>query len=530
MTSTAGQAGHAGHAGSSSSAASKEASKEAARQAQFVGAQARFGGPKLPEVLDLIDGQTAKPKKMLEGWITDPNTGAKLERMVATEKADVDRAIAAAHRVHTSGIWANTPPAERAAILNKIADALGPHVEEIARLDAATTGAIVKFTSIVAMIVQWAFRLAAGEIARLGTKSEMMSDEWGRVDVHRKPLGPAVCIAPWNAPSGISAHKVASALAAGCPCILKPSEFTPHSVHFLIEACRAAGLPDGVFQLVHGGAEVGAQLVGDARVRAVSFTGGLIGGRAVAAACARDFKPAQLELGGNNCMVVFEDADVDAVAEAVVAGLTSLNGQWCRALGRLIVHGSLEKRVVAAALERLAKVRVGHSLDPEAQMGPLVHARHRELVAKSLAELVAKGGKAHSTTPLPSEYGEGFFFAPTLVTGLKSSQTLEEIFGPVAAVHTFSSEAEALAMANEAPFGLGGYVFGSDEERCRRFAEQMSTGEVKINGVVMMSPHIMAPRPAWNLSGMGTEGTTETFEFFRGSRVVAVMGPTPKAH
>lgn len=473
----------------------------------------------LLEPMDLIDGERQQPALRLGRTLHDPNSAEPIQEMRASSPEAVEKALAAAQRVYQAGDWSGLSPEERAAWMEKIAAAAEAHLEEIARLDAYTTGAIIRFTRMVAMIVKIAFIAAAGQ-ARSGWQQGTM----GPVEVLRPPWGPAALIVPWNAPSGLAAHKIANALAAGCPAILKPSEFAPHSVNVIAEIIAAAGLPSGVFQLLHGAGEVGAQLVSDPRIRAVSFTGGLQGGRAVAAACAPDFKPAQLELGGNNALIAFEDADLDAVAQGVVNGLTTLNGQWCRALGRLLLHESIAGAALERALEALAEVKIGHSLAEDSDMGPLIHAGHLKAVSGAAQALAARGGTLHRSTPLPADLG-GYFHAPTLITGCDPADTLEEIFGPVAAVHSFRTEAEAVALANQPPYGLGGYVFGADAERALRVARQMHTGEVKINGVQLMSINPMAPRPAWGLSGMGEEGTAETFRFFCGTRVVGIVKP-----
>ena len=305
--------------------------------------------------------------------------------------------------------------------------------------------------------------------------------------------------------------------------ILKPTEWAPNGCDIFGEAARAAGIPNGVFQLVHGGPSVGGKLVKDARIRAVSFTGGLAGGRAIAQACAEDFKPAQLELGGNNPVVVLEDANLDEAARGVTALLTSLNGQWCRALGRLIVHESIAAKLLDRTMQVLREVKLGDSLSFDTQMGPLVHSLHLEKINGQLAELVSKGGTAHSATPLPDLPGN--FLAPTLVMGVTSADAQHEIFGPVGAVLTFKTDDQAVRLANDTAYGLEGYVFGKDEERALNVGRRIRAGGVKINGSTIMSLHLMAPRAAWGWSGMGIEGTAETFQFFCGTQVVGIEGP-----
>ncbi len=471
-------------------------------------------------LFDYIEGQRLAPSLPLDAWVSNPSTGERIAPQMATSPENIARALDAAQRLHQSGVWANTPPEQRADILDAAANHLMAMTPMIAAVESVNTGIAFSTTSFVNAIVWLAFKAAAG-VLRSGYTLSKVPGPHGEVEILRKPLGVAVAIVPWNSPAALAAHKVANALAAGCPVILKPTEWAPYSCLFLAEGLEAAGLPAGLFQIVHGGAAVGQRLVSDPRVRAVSFTGGLQGGRAVAAACAADFKSLQLELGGNNAMVVLEDADVDKTADGIVAGLTTLNGQWCRALGRLIVHESLQAQVVEAALDKFQSIRAGDALSPETQLGPLANEAHKARIEAAIAALQARGGQVHQSTPTPQS---GYFLPPTLITGVRPEDALEEIFGPVATVHPFGTEEEALFLANQTPYGLGGYVYGADEVRALHIARQMNTGGVKVNGVSLLELNVDAPRPAWGLSGFGEEGTLETFDVFCGKSVVGIAG------
>jgi len=469
--------------------------------------------------MDLVDGELTAPAVDPALVLEDPNTGDLLQPMVASSAESVEAALAAAERVHRSGSWSGLEAEQRADWLDRMAAALQPRVPQVAAQEALTTGVPITQTSMLAFIVHAAFSLAAQQLREGLLTRTVPGAAGGVIEVHHYPLGPGLALVPWNAPAPMAAHKVASALAAGVPVICKPSELAPNGTGAIADAACEIGLPPGVFQLLHGGPSVGGRLVQDPRIRAVSFTGGLAGGRAIAAACVADLKPTQLELGGNNPLVVMDDADPAAVATAAVSLMTSLNAQWCRALGRLIMPRSRSAEYLEAILDQLGRVRAGSSLDPATEFGPLVHSRHRDNVRHRLDALVSAGGVAHSTTPVPQA---GNFLAPTLVTGADPSLTTEEIFGPVAAVHTYDSEDEAVALANGTPFGLEAYVVASDEPRALGLARRIRAGEVKVNGTSVMSLHLMTPRPAWGLSGTGVEGTTETITFFTGLQVVGV--------
>lgn len=473
-------------------------------------------------LLNLINGEHAAPRVALDSWVCNASTAAQLFPQLAADAEQIEEAIATASAVHAGGEWSGLSNTSRADLLDAAADALAEQAEKIAEADARCTGAILKFTRVVASICPMAFRSAANLLRGLEAETaghEPLQGPHGALLNERLALGPAAIIAPWNAPSGIACHKIASALAAGCPVIVKPSEWAPLSAQYIVEALQEVGFPTGLIQLLHGDAKVGAALVADSRIAAVSFTGGLAGGRAVATACAQDIKPAQLELGGNNALVVLDDANIEASCDAIVQGLVTLNGQWCRALGRLLIHESLVSPVLKGVMARLEKLHIGSALSPDSDMGPLVHAAHLAHIKQTLEAYRALGGKVLQSSSIPTT--PGYYFAPALITGLTPEQTRNETFGPVATVHSFSSDDEAVALANGTPFGLAGYVFG-EEQRCWAVAKQMRTGIVKINAVTMMNLHPLAPRPAWGLSGQGDEGVRESFEFFRGSRVIGV--------
>ena len=461
---------------------------------------------------------------MPAGSICDANTRVPLQSHTNASADLVEDALISAQACHNQNDWARDHIA-RADALDRIATYLGEaaRLEAIAMADSLTTGVVIGVSRRLTHMLPYLFSGAANVI-RDGYLSETAQGPCGPVEHFRRPWGPALLISPWNGPTPIGAHKLASALAAGAPALVKPSSWTPHSAIAMFEAIAACGLPDGAASLIIGDRHVISPMMNDARVRAVSFTGGLSGGRAVMRACAEDFKPAQLELGGNNALVVLEGADLDAAATAIVFGLCNLNGQWCRALGRVIVAHSLKCKLMDLVLEKLASVKLGSSLDTTSQMGPQAHQRQFDDVGKAIESLAAKGGHALSATLLPNL--KGYFVAPTLIDGCDPQDTLQEVFGPVAAMHAFDTEAEALALANGPPFGLAGYVFGP-EDHALAFAREMATGGVKVNGYSLMALNSDFPRGAWMLSGLGEEGRRETVRFFTGARVIGVSPQDP---
>jgi len=479
---------------------------------------------------DLVAGawrlcDRADPDLLLE----DPATGETVRPAMHSDPDRIEGALDAAARLAATGPWADT--ARRADVLDAVAHAVEKRLPDIVASEAFATGVPIAQTTPLGMIVSGSFRLAAARL-RAGVLRRDATGPDGRVvEVHRHPRGPALCLVPWNAPAPMAAHKSAGALAAGCPVLLKPSEYAPYGTQILAEAISTAltdhDMPAATFQLLHGDAGVGARLTQDPRVAAVSFTGGGTGGRAVARACAGRLVPAQLELGGCNPLLVMPDADPDAAARAAVDLLTTLNGAWCRALGRLIVPEHLHADLTRAIGERLLALRVSEPLDPTSEFGPLVHSTHRARLLAATNALISAGGSARQWTEVPEH---GNYLAPALVSGVRPEDAVHEIFGPVATVHTYpcagprdrASVATGVAMADAGPYGLEAYVRGTDEEWALTAARSIRTGEAKVNGSSVMSLHMDTPRPAWGLSGLGDEGTDETLLFFTGTQVVGV--------
>jgi len=456
--------------------------------------------------------------------LTNPNNAELTGYQANSSTVQVEQALDAASQAFHADCWSGLAPQHRAEYLQRIARLLEQKKELIAQTDSLQNGVVIQLTRQVASICAAAFR-AAADLLQSYQWVRSMPGNYGDVAIQRLPLGVAAIITPWNAPSGIACHKIASALAAGCCVIFKPSEWAAGSAQLIAEAIAEADLPQGVFQLLHGNAATGALLVDDSRVACVSFTGGAHGGAAIGRSCGEQIKPVQLELGGNNPLVVLKSADLDKTAAAIVTGMITMNAQWCRALGRILVHQDLSAALLDKVLSRLTQVVQGNSLDEQSQMGPLVHKAHWQHIAQAIESYRQLGAQVLQPVKVadPQLANTGYFLSPTLVLGLAPEQTLEEIFGPVACWHTFASESEAIALANQTPYGLAAYVFG-EEQQAWQIADKIRSGMVKINAVSLFNLNPMAPRPAWGKSGLGDEGALETFSFFLGTRVIGVAG------
>jgi betaine-aldehyde dehydrogenase len=477
--------------------------------------------------LDFISGTWVEPADTLTGTLDDPNTGDVRQAQAATSAAAVEEALAAAHELHSQGTWEHTPVETRIRLLDRIADGLDARFEEIGLEDAMANGNPLHVAVQMASYLGPRVRAAREQLELVGESRDL--EAGGRpVRLLRRPLGPAVVLAPWNAPTFVGLAKVASALAAGCPVILKPSEWAPGGCQVTAEIIAAAlaslELPPTAFQLVHGGAAVGAQLASDPRVRAISFTGGAAGGRAVAAAAAPHFTAVQLELGGHNPAVVLRDADVKVAARALVDGMTKLNGQWCEAPGRVLVHRDLHDELIDQLQVELSRLTLGHCLETSTDVGPLSHRTHRDHLRDRIGELVDRGGKVVTVHDLP-DLG-GWFLAPTLVVGLTAEESDKELFGPVVSVHAVSSDEEAVRAAAGPETGLAGFVYGTDVDAALTVAARIPAGEVRVNGCKLADLADGSEQSFWNAAGLGGHGPTDMVRFFQGRRVVGLDDET----
>lgn len=458
----------------------------------------------------------------LESWNLDPNTREPLHRAVTTAPTDVERALQHAQRTYDAARWDDEFRHERADVLDRVAANVESRLEEIARTDSLTSGTPISATRKVAAFLPFRIRAAAAEARSIPRVTALAAG--GRdVRLYRVPWGPAAILTPWNGPSFIPAAKVASAVAAGCPVLLKPSEHAPSSAQNIVECFVDAGLPSGALQLVHGGGDVGAALTGDDRVAVVSFTGGPGAGRAIARAGAEDFKVLQLELGGNNPVLVLADADIDVAAAGIVEGMTKLNGQWCEGPGKILAHRSIVEPLREALVERIAELRIGHSLDGQVDVGPISNAPHFATLTDRIEGVRGLGAQIDQPAALPDL--PGYFLSPTVASGSDPDKTTAELFGPVVSLHAVDSDDEALRVANAHPSGLDAYVFGTDTERAIEIGSRVRSGEVRVNGAKVADLGDDSAQSFWGPSGIGGHGPAESVRVFCGDRVVGVDSP-----
>ncbi|WP_018681473.1 5-carboxymethyl-2-hydroxymuconate semialdehyde dehydrogenase [Actinokineospora enzanensis] len=468
-----------------------------------------------------IDG---KPASSVDGAtfpVADPVTNEVYGRVAAGDAADIDLAVAAAKRAFTDGPWPRLSARERAKILNKIADGIEVRAERLAELETFDTGLPITQARGQAHRAAENFRYFADVIVAIHEESYIVGDAQVNYSI-RQPAGVAGLITPWNTPFMLETWKLAPSLASGCTVVLKPAEWSPLSASLLPEIMTEAGVPDGVFNLVHGiGEQAGAALVAHPDVPRISFTGESGTGQIIMRTSADNLKEVSMELGGKSPCVVFADADFDRAVDSAVFGVFSLNGERCTASSRVLVQREIYDRFVEALAARANAVKVGMPADPTTEVGALIHPEHYERVmeyveiGKRESRLVAGGAR-------PEGLSTGNFLQPTVFADVRSDARIfqEEIFGPVVGVTPFDTEEEAIELANATKYGLAGYVWTSDIKRGHRVARAVQSGMVWINSHNVRD--LRTPFGGIKASGVGQEGGVHSIDFYSDVRAIHV--------
>lgn len=438
-----------------------------------------------------------------EHWANVPSAGA----------ADVAAAVTAARSAFDGGPWSKLSARDRGKILRKLADLIAENAEHLARIESTDNGKLYREMLAQAKYLPEWFYYFAGAADKL--QGEVLPSERPNFFIYTRhePIGVVGAVTPWNSPILLLGFKLAPALAAGCTFVVKPSEHTPVSTIELAKLIHQAGFPPGVFNVVTGGPEVGAELVTHPGIDKIAFTGSTQTGIRIAKAAADNVTRVSLELGGKSPNIVFEDADLDAAANGVIAGVFGATGQTCMAGSRLIVHESIKDAIVERVVRRARTIVMGDPMDPATEMGPMATSPQFEKVmgilnrAKDSGARFACGGVASASHP-------GFFIEPTVVVDVDREMEIakDEIFGPVLSVFSFKTEEQAIEIANDTRYGLAAGIWTQSIQRAHRVAHAVRAGTVWINAYRVVAPNV--PFGGFKASGLGRENGLDALKYY----------------
>ena len=452
--------------------------------------------------------------------IEDPSTGETLCEVADATPADAEAALDAACAAQAD--WAATAPNERSEILYRAFVALGERADELATLMTLEMGKPVAESKAELTYAAEFFRWFSGEALRIDGYYRVAGNGASRVLVMRQPVGPCYFITPWNFPTAMGTRKVGPAIAAGCTMVIKPAQQTPLSMLALAKILEEAGLPPGVLNVVtsSSSSDVSKPIIGDPRLRKLSFTGSTEVGKKLIAQSADTVLKVSMELGGNAPFLVFDDADIDAAIEgAMIAKMRNI-GEACTSANRFHVADSLAGEFAEKLAERMGALKLGRGVDDGVDVGPLIDDDQRSKVAELVSDAVDNGAKC--LVGGQAVEGAGYFYEPTVLADIPDNARVlsEEIFGPVAPVKGFGSEEEAIAAANNTEYGLVAYVYTRDLKRALRVCEGLETGMIGLNQGMVSNAG--APFGGVKQSGVGREGGNEGIKEYLETKYVAI--------
>jgi betaine-aldehyde dehydrogenase len=464
-----------------------------------------------------IGGDWITPSKTESIPVVNPANEEVIGEAPSASESDIDRAVAAARTAFEHGDWRLRPMEERVEVVERMCQALQPRLEEILQLVTAEMGVPIRVSRMLHR------DMAIGSVGNACAAARALATEEyreGRVKamIRLEPVGVVASIAPWNGPFLQALYKVVYPLLAGCSVILKPAPETPLDAFYVAEAFEEAGLPAGLLSIVPGGAAAGAHLVQHPGVDAVFFTGSTETGRKIGAVCGHDMKRTVLELGGKSAAIVLQDADLDTVVPALSNGAFGNTGQNCAATSRILVASSRYADVIEGLAESAARLKVGDPLDETTDLGPLVSENQRDKVEQMVRDAITDGALPATPGGRPG-LPRGWFLRPTILAAVENRSHIaqEEVFGPVVCVIPFGDEGEAIAMANDSPYGLHGAVYSADEDRALDVARAVHTGTISVNGFLLNSEQ---PFGGVKASGIGRKYGIEGLREFMETKTI----------
>jgi succinate-semialdehyde dehydrogenase/glutarate-semialdehyde dehydrogenase len=477
------------------------------------------GMEQLPDLL-FIDGDWREAASGRRFAVEDPADGTTLAKVADADESDAHDALEAA--VAAQAGWAATAPRERGELLRSAYELIIRRKEDFAEAISLEMGKpLDQAAGEVAYGAEF-FRWFAEEAVRIHGRWMSAPDGRSRLLTMKKPVGPCLFVTPWNFPLAMGTRKIGPALAAGCTMVVKPAQQTPLTMLLLAKLLDEVGVPAGVVNVLPTSDSPGVvkSLMADDRLRKVSFTGSTAVGKILVKQAADNLQRVSMELGGNAPFVVFEDADVDAAVDGAMVAKMRNMGEACTAANRFLVHESVADRFATALGERMGAMRVGRGQDDGIEVGPLIDADAVESVGQLVTDAVHDGARVVTGGKAPE--GPGHFYPPTVLVDVPAEAQInaEEVFGPVAPITTFATEAEAVAAANATEYGLSSYVYTRDLARTIRLAEALQFGMVGVNTGLVSNP--AAPFGGVKASGFGREGGFEGIEEYLDTTYIAI--------
>lgn len=439
--------------------------------------------------------------------VFDPASGEQLGDLLEADATEVDLAARTAREAFDDGRWSGLTVESRQNALMKIHDAIIAGQSELSEIESATTG--IPLAQIKGFYIPrsaYNFKFFAEFIGQVG--GDLYTQEPGYVtSVFREPVGVAGLLGPWNAPVTLCSMKIAAAIAFGNTCVVKPSEIAAAGMQRFMEIVNSTGLPPGVVNLVNGrGPVTGTALVEHPDINVVSFTGGTTTGRAILSSAAKGLKACTMELGGKSASIICADADLDRALDAALLGIYGGNGQQCLAGSRILVERSIADKFIAAFVERVKNIKIGHPSQMGSEMGPLASKAHMERVLSYAEVAKADGAEILTGGKRVEAMGKGYYIEPTVVRAPNNAARIcqEEIFGPFATFVTFDTFEEAITIANDSTFGLVAYVWTSNLDKANQAMRKLRTGTVWVNTPVVRD--LRSAFGGYRESGIGREG------------------------